>query len=454
VTLYTDGSIKVYASNIEPTTYTADGWVVGHPTRGVVGTFALRDTSGFLRDQQTDITCDVERIAIRRGKSRGLESFGPGSCTLQLETTDNRYSPRNTTGIYSGGVGAQLFRRGTPITVVWESGPTNNIRRNALFSGWVDTIENELTLAGAMQHVTVTCTDAFDRLARFDQNALDSQVGHGDTFTQRLVRWCQASGVMGLNQGVFNETFNSTSGGVPLPHYHNYGVFSSSNPALLQSTDMADNALTAVKAAAASTGCEVFVRGDGFIATRQTPQVFASVPQWYISDDDTIETLSDHWVAHPGWPTNPTAAERSATFSGTPRVTQDEGSWRNVIRLARKGGTARQAVRGDLSTMFAVLERTDLVSLDDATVDTVAARMLAIYGRDFDGGSPTLISTQHVPSVDMGSLWLAISGELLDHVRFRSTRHNLTTNGWLIGIEHDIKPLGDWSMTLTTSEVP
>lgn len=216
---------------------------------------------------------------------------------------------------------------------------------------------------------------------------------------------------------------------------------------LLQSTDMADNALTAIKAAAASVRRWVFTTTYGRVRIAPSHPV-ASVPRWWISDDPddpainvTTSTLAGLTHAQP-------------TFHGVPRIVQDESSLITVARYARKGGTARQAVSTSIEGIGKVVrERTDLVCQTDDDAQALANADVSVYGKQFVGGAPTIATVQLRPMVDEGSLAFVMGAELLDRVRFQWS-DRVGFDGWVIGIDHDIQPLSEWTTTVTIAEVP
>ncbi|GGK32195.1 hypothetical protein GCM10010124_26240 [Pilimelia terevasa] len=68
------------------------------------GSWAWTDITGYVRDR------DGIEIAVGRPDERG--EVGPGRCTLRLDNTDGRFSPRNPLGAWYGELG-----RNTPIRV-------------------------------------------------------------------------------------------------------------------------------------------------------------------------------------------------------------------------------------------------------------------------------------------------------------------------------------------------
>jgi hypothetical protein len=52
----------------------------------------------------TDVTSDVQSVSINRGRSRDLETFFAGTCTVRLLNNARKYENTNTSSPYSPGI--------------------------------------------------------------------------------------------------------------------------------------------------------------------------------------------------------------------------------------------------------------------------------------------------------------------------------------------------------------
>ena len=88
----------------QPTTrvrigFTANEFTLDDVIRGILDTGQLGGAVTL-----TDVTSDVQSITVNRGRSKGLESFFTGSCTVRLLNNARKYENTNTSSPYSPGI--------------------------------------------------------------------------------------------------------------------------------------------------------------------------------------------------------------------------------------------------------------------------------------------------------------------------------------------------------------
>lgn len=106
-----------------------------------------------------DITPDVRSWRTRRGRTRELERFQPGSATVVLDNRSAQYDSLNTAGPYYGNLKPMKRMR------IRE---TFNGVTYPVFDGYVDSWQINHPNAGLDSYVTLTATDGFKPLARSD----------------------------------------------------------------------------------------------------------------------------------------------------------------------------------------------------------------------------------------------------------------------------------------------
>ena len=88
----------------QPTTrvrigFTSNIFTLDDLARGILDTSVLGGSTPL-----TDVTSDVQSITITRGRSKDLESFFTGSCTVRLLNNTRKYENTNTNSPYSPGI--------------------------------------------------------------------------------------------------------------------------------------------------------------------------------------------------------------------------------------------------------------------------------------------------------------------------------------------------------------
>lgn len=455
--------VEVWVYGIEPTTTTTDGFVIGHRERGRLGGMYFNRLRSQDLNTPTDITSMVETIDITRGRRRALDSFDAGSCTIVAEGTDQRFDQLHTDGAYSLALDAggrkQLFRRGRAIRVVATGTSDSGFPLvRSLFSGWIDAIKTDYSPAPGSVHqrTTITCTDAFGLAARVDRNEADMPYGAGETMGPRIRRWLEAAGLL-LSANVLPARPLLTGDPVfpaLLTSGWRYGVAGDEGVRPLQSTLLSENALTAMKAAAASEDALLYVDRDGRVV-HQARTSLPNVPEWApgaprFSDSNSglplTIAVSDAQEL--------TVRDREIPMERIPSFATDTTDVANYVSLARAGGTARIAV--DSASVDVVgrvaFSRTDLINNNDADVDAVAAAILARHASE----AKTIVSDVVTkPWLSDAAMAAALLLELTSPVYFvHTTILPFVTQLYVQAIRHEIRPNLDWTTTYILSEVP
>lgn len=130
----------------------------------------------------TDVSADVLGYTIDRGRSRPLEQFQPGTCTVELDNTSGDYDPNNLSGPYVTGGITQVLPM-APIRIRETIGGVSYTR----FTGYVDQwVQNPRGVGTAT--TTVTATDGLKVLAAYDPGGPSSLVGAGEDTGARIGR--------------------------------------------------------------------------------------------------------------------------------------------------------------------------------------------------------------------------------------------------------------------------
>lgn len=117
----------------------------------------------------TDVSGFVDSIQVRRGRSRELDTFTAGGCTVVLDNYDRRFDPTNTAGPYRG----QLLPR-VRVNVSSDS--------ISLFDGYVEDWSYSYDIEGRAQAV-VSCVDG---LAILSQTTLGTFTNTQSTPAERI----------------------------------------------------------------------------------------------------------------------------------------------------------------------------------------------------------------------------------------------------------------------------
>lgn len=382
------------------TTSTASVWDVG-----------VWNSATWGRDViWTDISQYVREININRGKQRSSEFFrhSVGTMTAILDNRDDRFSPVNLSGPYVS-AGATQIRPRIPIRVTFTFTP---IPVGAgLFYGFVDVWQDQFP--GTKDATTyIECSDVLSVLARFNGSEQSSQ-GGGETFGARIIRICENAG--------FNGTVHGSTGSVAL-----------------QSTTLAQNALTEATLAADTENGALFADDSGVITA------------WGI----------DHLINQLGLGTSGAFADfgDGGYPIADPVFSYDADLVYNRVSFARSGGVQQTVADLESIARYGDLAyaRSDLIAEDDTDVLGSATVFLARFHEpEYRVSSITLYPMQDTSArttitQTLDSLWWnSIGLDLMNCVNVTATTPGGTqveSLAYIDGISHTIRPR-EWITT-------
>lgn len=125
-----------------------DGFVLDSTTQGRLDSLTYR----LGGPEWTDITAYTSECTIDRGRSRELDQFDAGTCSLVLRNESRRFDPTNASGPYYGGI---AIRNPVRITV----------NSSLAFYGFVEDYGVEFS-GPRVSQATVSASDAFSLLAQ------------------------------------------------------------------------------------------------------------------------------------------------------------------------------------------------------------------------------------------------------------------------------------------------
>lgn len=130
--------------------FTSDVFTLDDLVRGVLDSGLLGGSSLL-----TDVTSDVQNIAISRGRSKDLDSFFTGSCAIKLNNNSRKYENTNTSSPYYPGI--------EPFIIMHVDATTDGgSNYEDLFVGFVADIN--LTYDGVNSFATFSGFDAFIKI--------------------------------------------------------------------------------------------------------------------------------------------------------------------------------------------------------------------------------------------------------------------------------------------------
>lgn len=372
------------------------------------------ETGGIFADETVsesdwvDISGSVSGETIRHVKPSRFGAFDARTLSLRLQDDESRtWDPLNLSGPYVVG-STSLLREGARVRVTATVAGVST----RLFTGFVSSWPVTLGTWPSAE-VVVECHDWFGLLARGQTAALDVAVGAGETVTARIHRILDAAGVPLVERDIGTSTVTC------------------------QSTTLGDNALSMLRAAAASDGGEIWVAPDGRVTFRSWAELWSSdqrnLVQWTLTN-------------------TPTGAARECDYDGDPVVSNDLRDTISRAILQRVGGFEQDAVDSGLLLLYGnrAYSRTDLVNSSDAAVLNLAAAIVSTQPT-----LPVRISAVTVrPDVHPEALAVALGAQLWDRIAVshsQITDDVLEREALLVGVEHRIEDVR-WSTTFTLQD--
>jgi len=298
-----------------PNTFTLDDLV-----RGVLDTGQL---GGAI--ELTDVTSDVQNVAISRGRSKDLDSFFTGSCAIKLLNNSRKYENTNTSSPYYPGIEPFIKMQ---VDATTDGGSTYE----DLFVGFVADIS--LTYPDSNNSfATFTGFDAFMKINNTELvnqsfTSTDSGTLIGNILDNDSVKF--STGNRDIETGI--STMQSLSG------------IDSNTLSLLQTIERSENGL-------------LFMSKSGKLTFKNRHTTFPSTASITFSDDgsDVPYTSVDY--------------------------INDDNEIYNIINLTRTGGTTQtqEDVGSQLKYLIRTLTRTGLLNDNDTEVNDAALFLLGKF---------------------------------------------------------------------------
>jgi hypothetical protein len=343
-----------------------------------------------------DVSCDCSGVTVERGRGGPLDHAAPGRVSLQLDNPAGTYSPWNTIDSAGSDMGRPVLGPDVPIRVATATGP--------LFTGFIRTVAE--TDDGGESTVILTGTDALSYLG--DANGLEQpSQGANETAGPRLGRIMDQAAVPTLVD-------RQLAAGV----------------APLQATTLAKGALEEAWLTADSDGGVLWCTPAGVIRYVDPNGLLA--PEFA----EPLAVFTDDHNAAPG-----TLCPIQFT------VTSDRDQVKNVISVARVGGTS-QTVTDPISVArhgARTTQRTDLIHTTDTWSTTIAQFMLA----RLSNAEVTVSPLDGVPTDDDDWYHFAHLVDLGSRIALIRSRwgETLQVLATVDGLSHHIT-LDQWTLTL------
>lgn len=316
------------------------GFTVGSPVIGNVlhwddPTRGYWDTNTWAaEDLWVDVTPWLQSFSTQRGANRvegPILRYEAGTATVTLLNNDRRFDPTNLAGPYvSGGV--------TQVRPMLQLRIRSSYAGTAYpdFTGYVDAVALHRPYPDLSQAV-FTATDAQKVLGSHNRTALESPVGAGETSGQRVNRILDSVGWPALDRIV--------GGGA----------------STLQGTTMDSDAWTELLLVQDSEIGEVFVDATGKVVFRGRNNIFTRPAS--VTSQATFGRFGE--------------AGELPYVAVTPEY--DDTTVRNLVRIARVGGTQQVAQDAESQTKYLVRthDRTDLLLQTDEECLAYAQFVLA-----------------------------------------------------------------------------
>lgn len=331
----------------------------------------------------SDVTEDVKRVSIHRGKNRDLDAFQAGRCSLDLENLHRKYDPLNLSGPYTFG-DATLVKPGRPVRV-YCTDPGTGIEYQ-LFRGFVR--EWSLDYPEPFRAiVTASCTDAMTELANSHVSLTTTAGTTGSAIGEVLTA-----------AEVYDTVLDT---GTPV-----------------QTMTFAGSAQQAIRVFEQTEQGNFFIEYDGYAT---------------FLDRDALITDARH-----------TTSQASFGSSGIPLDKVDLAYESDVIKnhavVTRQGGVTQEAE--DASSIGEYGERaltlTGLAMVDDTTAQGLAEYIVAYRAEP----SVRIKTMRLAPETDDDAFTQALSRRLMDRVTVnhvpRGGTDVVTQELFIIGIQHEV----------------
>ena len=302
-------------------TFGYNGFVIGDPKYGILGTNTLGDSTS--PEPTVDLTPNVYEISITRGRNIQRDQYEAGQCTVRVLDPLSYFNPQNVSSPYYGKL--------VPLRKLRVSATTATTSK-FLFSGYAIEYRYTYPVNQDTGYVDIVCQDAFRLFNMANINTVTDS-GAGQTTGTRIGKI--------LNQVSFPSSMRTVATG--------------SNTCI---ADPATNrtSLAAIKNAEFSETGAFYMDGSGTAVFKDRSQVMASLA------------------------TSPTAFNQSG---GIPyknlKYSFDDKLIINQANLARVGGSTITAInQASIDKYFPhSVTQTDLVAETDAIVTNIAKEYIA-----------------------------------------------------------------------------
>jgi hypothetical protein len=302
-------------------TFGYNGFVIGDPKYGILGTNTLGDATS--PEPTVDLTPNVYEISITRGRNIQRDQYEAGQCTVRVLDPLSYFNPQNVSSPYYGKL--------VPLRKLRVSATTATTSK-FLFSGYAIEYRYTYPVNQDTGYVDIVCQDAFRLFNMANINTVTDS-GAGQTTGTRIGKI--------LNQVSFPSSMRTVASGA--------------------NTCIADPAtnrtsLAAIKNAEFSETGAFYMDGSGTAVFKDRSQVMASLA------------------------TSPTAFNQSGGISyKNLKYSFDDKLIINQANLARVGGSTITAInQASIDKYFPhSVTQTDLVAETDAIVTNIAKEYIS-----------------------------------------------------------------------------
>jgi len=273
----------------------------------------------------TDVTNDVQNVAISRGRSKDLDSFFTGSCAIKLINNERKYENTNTSSPYYPGIEPFIIMH---VDATTDGGSTYE----DLFVGFVadinlsypDTNNSFATFTGFDAFMKINNTELVDQdFASTDSGTLINNILNSDTVKFSTGNRDIETGISNM-QALSNITDNTLS--------------------ILQTIERSENGL-------------LFMSKSGKLTFKNRHTTFPSSASMTFSDDGS-----------------------DIPYNSVDYINDDNEIY-NVINLTRTGGSTqtKEDTGSQLKYLIRTLTRTGLLNDNDAEVSDAALFLLGKF---------------------------------------------------------------------------
>ena len=300
--------------------FTANEFTLDDLVRGVLDTGQLGGAVTL-----TDVTADVQNVAISRGRSKDLDSFFTGNCAIRLLNNARKYENTNTSSPYYPGIEPFIIMH---VDATTDGGSTYE----DLFVGFVadislsypDTINSFATFTG------------FDAFMKINNTELQNQ-SFSSTDSGTLI-----NNILSSNTVKFSTSNRDIETGI-------------SNMQAL--SNITDNTLSILQTIERSENGLLFMSKSGKLTFKNRHTTFPSSASMTFSDDGS-----------------------DIPYNSVDYINDDNEIY-NVINLTRTGGTTqtKEDTGSQLKYLIRTLTRSGLFNDNDAEVSDAALFLLGKF---------------------------------------------------------------------------